>query len=219
MPQTRWLFVGAVDGGGRRGAAGRHARAGKSRRRDRGESAALRTGWSRERLAGDSDRRVSIPTATASADPPATPAAPAPSKAPPRASGPPRLAWAEFLRAPQRGPIDGRRPQRGAHDGRPGAGHRCRQGRLGRHPRFRRRRARLAARPPAGRLLRRGPRSRRRHARRVRHGRRPVHRLDDDRWRSWRPPGPGRRGRGGRYALVRRSRRSSQALEGTTCPA
>ena len=37
------------------------------------------------------------PTATATAAPPSKTAAPAPSKAPPRASGPPRLAWAEFL--------------------------------------------------------------------------------------------------------------------------
>ena len=99
-----------------------------------------------------------------------------------------------------------------------GAGRRRGSDGVGRHPRFRRRRARLAARPPAGRLLRGGPRRGERHARRVRDRRRAVHRLD-------------RRPVAGSPACRRSALRSMRpttaraafttfvaALEGTTCP-
>ena len=58
-----------------------------------------------------------------------------------------------------------------------GAGHRAPSRGRRRHPRLRRRRAGLAARAPAGGLLRGCPRLGERDARRVRGGRRPVHRV------------------------------------------
>ena len=67
-------------------------------RRDRGESQPSASRRDRADAPSPGTATPTVdPTATASAAPPATPAAPAPSKAPPRASGPPRLAWAEFL--------------------------------------------------------------------------------------------------------------------------
>src|SRR6478735_8635797 len=96
MPQTRWLFVGAVVAVaavallvatlGRGNPAAEIA-----------ESPSPPPANGRATASPATATPSVDPTATASADPSATPAAPAPSKAPPRASGPPRLAWAAFL--------------------------------------------------------------------------------------------------------------------------
>ena len=179
-----------------------------------------------------SHSRPATPTPTGRSRP-ASPTDPPPTATPPRPPARRRLRRrraaarerrpAPRLRRvpppPQRRPLDGRRPERRAHDGRPGPGPRRRQARLRRHPRLRRRRARLAARPPAGRLLRGGPRSRRRHARRLRDGRRPVHRLDGDRWRPRRPRRP--RPRRSRRPTRRRAALDdvrAQHSRATTCP-
>jgi hypothetical protein len=95
MPQTRWLFVGAV--------MAVAAVALLVATLGRGNPAAETASPSPP---PDSVRPTVSPatatpsvdaSATASANPSGTSAAPAPSKAPRRASGPPRLAWAAFL--------------------------------------------------------------------------------------------------------------------------
>jgi hypothetical protein len=95
MPQTRWLFVGAVMAitavallvvtFGRGNPVAETA-----------ESPAAPPPSGRPSASTAAATASVDPTATASAVETATPA-PAPSKAPPRASGPPRLAWAQFL--------------------------------------------------------------------------------------------------------------------------
>jgi len=96
MPQTRWLFVGAVVAV----AAVALLVATLGRGNPAAEIAESPSPPPANGRATASPATVTPsvdPTATASADSSATPAAPAPSKAPPRASGPPRLAWAAFL--------------------------------------------------------------------------------------------------------------------------
>ena len=96
MPQTRWLFVGAVMAV----AAVALLIATLGRGNPIAETAASPSPPTPDGRASISPGTATTsvdPTATASVDPPATPEAPATSKAPPRASGPPRLAWAEFL--------------------------------------------------------------------------------------------------------------------------
>ena len=96
MPQTRWLFVGAV----MVVAAVALLVATLGRGNPAAEIAASPsppTPSGRATVSPATATPTVDPTATASANPSATPAAPAPSKAPPRASGPPRLAWAAFL--------------------------------------------------------------------------------------------------------------------------
>ena len=118
----------------------------------------------------------------------------------------------------QRRPDDGPAPQRGAVDRGPGAGPDGRpDGRRG-DPRLRRWRARLAARAPAGGLLRGGARRGRGDARRVRHGGRRVHRLGRYRRRAGRP---GRARRRARRGADRQHGADAfgHALETTTCPA
>ena len=74
----------------------------------------------------------------------------------PSADGDPRLLYAEFLLRVNDDRSTVERAQRRADRRRPGAGHRCRPRGVARHPRLRRHRTRLAARPPAGDVLRQG---------------------------------------------------------------
>ena len=96
MPQTRWLFVGAVLAVAAVAllvaTLGRGDPAAEIAESPSPPPASGRATVSPATAAPSVD-----PTATASENPSATPAAPAPSKAPARASGPPRLAWAAFL--------------------------------------------------------------------------------------------------------------------------
>jgi hypothetical protein len=96
MPQTRWLFVGAVMAV----AAVALLVATLGRGNPVAETVAspsVLPPTGRSSAAPGTTTPTVDPTATATAAPPSTTAAPAPSKAPPRASGPPRLAWAKFL--------------------------------------------------------------------------------------------------------------------------
>jgi hypothetical protein len=96
MPQSRWLFVGAVMAVAAvvllvatlgRGIPAAEIAEGPSPPPASGRA-----------TVSPSTAAPSVhPTATAFANPSATPATPAPSTAPPRGSGPPRLAWAAFL--------------------------------------------------------------------------------------------------------------------------
>jgi hypothetical protein len=96
MPQTRWLFVGAVMAVA--AVALLVATLGRGNPPAEIAESPSPPPPSGRPSASPGPARPSVdPTATVSVDPPATPAAPVPSKAPPRASGPPRLAWAAFL--------------------------------------------------------------------------------------------------------------------------
>jgi hypothetical protein len=92
MPQTRWLFLGAVMAV----AAVALLVAALGRGNPIAETAASPSPVPATVSPATATPSVDS-TATASANPSATPAAAVPSKAPPRASGPPRLAWAAFL--------------------------------------------------------------------------------------------------------------------------
>ena len=91
---------------------------------------------------------------------------PAPTVATPARPATPRLAYAEFLLRvnDDRAKVEGLNADPGHR--RPGPGSEGRHDRLGRHPRLRRRRARLATRASPGRLLRGGARFREGDARR-----------------------------------------------------
>ena len=95
MPQTRWLFVGAV--------MAIAAVALLVATFGRGDPVAETVASPSPPPSGGASAPIAAatpsadPTSSATAEGTATSAAPAPSKAPPRASGPPRLAWAEFL--------------------------------------------------------------------------------------------------------------------------
>ena len=213
----------------RRGRARRQSWLGDRPRRDRrtagGDPAAPSRGRGRPSRSPPTTRRLRVASADREPPPTATPIPPSASPPPapattaePRATGDPRLAYAAFLLRvnDDRATVD--EPQRRPDDGRQRAGSGCGPARIRRHPRLRRRRAGLAARPSAGRLLRRGPRIGRRDARRLRHGRRSRHRLVGDRWRHRRArrPRPGARGRTGRRRM--RSRRSATPSRRPRCP-
>jgi hypothetical protein len=95
MPQTRWLFVGAVMAIA--AVALLVATFGRGNPVAEIAESPSPPPSGRSSVSPGTTTSSVDPTATTSAVPSATPAAPAPSKAPPRASGPPRLAWAEFL--------------------------------------------------------------------------------------------------------------------------
>ncbi len=96
MPQTRWLFAGAVMAVA--AVALLVATLGRGNPvAETAESPSLPPPSGHATASPGTATPTVDPTASPSADTPAAPAAPAPSKAPPRASGPPRLAWAEFL--------------------------------------------------------------------------------------------------------------------------
>ena len=121
MSQTRWLVAALPSWRSSLSLLIATLGRGIRRRRDR-ESQPVRDRASARprRLDGgidcrEADRPRRRPTRSHRRRPPTpTPTNP-PATAPPRASGPPLLAWAEFLARPQRVPIHGRRSERRPH--------------------------------------------------------------------------------------------------------
>ncbi len=95
MPQTRWLFVGAVMAVA--AVALLVATFGRGHPVETAQSPSPAPPSGRTSTSPGTATPSTDPTAAPSADTSGVPATPAPSKAPPRASDPPRLAWAEFL--------------------------------------------------------------------------------------------------------------------------